>query len=97
MVIMRSQETKRWEITPNHPIIGRWFKGYDERIYFCNAADVGGGYWMTAVTEPDGRLSDEPAPEQFSQVGRSRRTSVSHSAINRTFHRIHEDGSNRSR
>ncbi len=94
---MRSREIKIWQDHPDHETIGRWFKAWDGRIYFCNSHDPSCGFWMTAVLEPDGGLSDEPSEGQFGEVGRSRRTNVTERAIGRTYHRIYEDGSLRHR
>ena len=94
---MASKEIKRWQDHQDHETVGRWFKAWDGRIYFCNYHNPADGFCMTAVMEPDGTLSDEPHPDQFGAVGRSRVTVISERAIGRTFHRIYEDGTARAR
>jgi len=34
---------------PDHPVIGRSFRGWDGKTYLCESYDPTCGYWMTAV------------------------------------------------
>jgi hypothetical protein len=44
---MSDSAIKTPETHPDDPVVGKYFKAYDGRKYYCDSYDPSCGYWMT--------------------------------------------------
>lgn len=77
----RERIVKTPETDPNHHTVGRKFKAWDGKTYFCDSWVENMGYWMSWVD-----ATDEDKADPNSRW----RKNVSERAIGRTFHEIHD-------
>lgn len=52
---MRDMSIKTPATHPDHPTVGRKFKSWDSKVYFCDSYDPAIGFWMTEEGNPDNR------------------------------------------
>lgn len=62
--------------SPDHTVIGRYFRAWDGKDYLCESWVENMGYWMAEVDTKQRIIPD------------GRRTNVSERAIGRTYHPI---------
>jgi hypothetical protein len=60
------------ENAPNHPVVGRMFRAYVSKVYYCDSYDPSCGYWMTNVDDPTDRtnVSERAIGRTFHEVSR---------------------------
>lgn len=75
------REIKTPQTHPEHEVIGKTFRAWDEHQYICDSWEANAGYWMTRVDAPEENRND-----QHSEFRRN----VSERAIGRTFHQVYQ-------
>lgn len=45
-------DIKTPETHPDHPVVGKTFRAWDGKNYYCDSYDPSCGFWMTAKDDP---------------------------------------------
>lgn len=54
---------------PDHPTVGKYFRGYDQIVYFCDSYDSDIGFWMTPIAEGERKnVSERAIGRTFHQI-----------------------------